>query len=106
MGRKDGHKEERRIGKTAQKSVGRSICKARIDQRDQQQNHLQHTACHQTRDHRGDRCRNILQHSHACALQRQRLFFCRSVQIFVDCCAFQKVKVFDHRFIHGQQVFP
>ena len=106
IGRKDGHKEERRIGKTAQKSIGRSICQARIDQRDQQQNHLQHTACHQTRDQRGDRCRNILQHGHACALQRQRLFFCRSVQIFVDCCAFQKVKVFDHRFIHGQQVFP
>ena len=104
VGNKDGHEEEGCIRNAAEQGVCSGIGKACIHQRDEQQQHLEHTAGHQAGDHGRHGSGNVVQHCNTCALHGEGLLFLGHIQILVDGCAFLEVKVLHDRLIHGQQI--
>ena len=103
---KDGHEIERCIGYGAEQSVSIGRCKTGGCQRDEQQHDLEHTACDQTGDHRGDSGRHKAYHTQCGRFYGERLLLLGSIQIFVQVLTGNQVVFLEDCFIHRQKVLP
>ena len=96
----NGHEVKHRIAHDAQQRIGRTVRKGSINLGDQQQEHLDHTAADQCRNHRLYGSGNVTNH---CLPNRNLFAFQVTVQFFVHSTAIAVAQL-QHLFINLQQI--